>query len=190
MLHKNRKYWRMTGTPVLQCGDHVECVAQCACTALDVARSLGKSSNSHCLGHFLLPPYHQQWQWACMDRDPVEQWARSALAHTARVARANISHQQLAYRKFRTWAAMVTHRLGDRDKWLTAAMCDALQLARTSQHRSMKQWRQESLEEMHWALRQKAVYHMAVPPDEGRRSSTGSCGMGRLWRSSPASCMH
>ena len=36
---------------------------------------------------------------------------RSALAHSATVARANISHQQLAYRKFRTWAAMVTHKL-------------------------------------------------------------------------------
>ena len=37
---------------------------------------------------------------------------RSALAHSATVARANISHQQLAYQKFRTWAAMVTHKLG------------------------------------------------------------------------------
>ena len=73
---------------------------------------------------------------------------RSALAHSATVARANISHQQLAYQKFRTWAAMVTHKLGDRDTWLTAAMCDTLQLARVSQHRSMKQWRQESLEEV------------------------------------------
>ena len=36
----------------------------------------------------------------------------------------------------------------------------------------------------------EAVYQMAVPPDEERRPSTGSCGMGRLWRSSPASCMH
>ena len=38
---------------------------------------------------------------------------------SATVARANISHQQLAYQKFRTWAAMVTHKLGDRDTWLT-----------------------------------------------------------------------
>ena len=60
---------------------------------------------------------------------------------------ANISHQQLAYQKFRTWAALVTHKLGDRDRWLTAAMCDTLHLAGVSQHRSMKQ-RQESLEEV------------------------------------------
>ena len=73
---------------------------------------------------------------------------RSALAHSATVARANLSHQQLAHQKFRTWAAMVTRKLGDRDTWLTAAMCDTLQLARVSQHRSMKQWRQESLEEV------------------------------------------
>ena len=73
---------------------------------------------------------------------------RSSLAHLATAARANISHQQLAYQKFRTWAAMVTHKLGDRDACLTAAMCDTLQLARVSQHRSMKQWRQESLEEV------------------------------------------
>ena len=58
---------------------------------------------------------------------------RSALAHSATVARANISHQQLAYQKCRTWAAMVTHKAGDRDTWLTAAMCDTLQLARVSQ---------------------------------------------------------
>ena len=31
---------------------------------------------------------------------------------------------------------------------MTAAMCDTLQLARVSQHRSMEQWRQESLEEV------------------------------------------
>ena len=80
--------------------------------------------------------------------DMLELALRSALAHSVTVARANISHQQLAYQKFRTWAAMVTHKLGDRDTWLTAAMCDTLQLARTSQHRSMKQWRQESLEEV------------------------------------------
>ena len=50
--------------------------------------------------------------------------------------------------------------------------------------------RRSSVGGRHWALRRKAVYQMAVPPDEGRCSSTGSCGMGRLWRSSPASCMH
>ena len=44
MLHKNRKYWRMTVPPGLQCGDHIECVAQCACAALDVARSLGNAN--------------------------------------------------------------------------------------------------------------------------------------------------
>ena len=59
---------------------------------------------------------------------------RSALAHSATVARANTSHQELAYQKFRTWAAMVTHKLGDGDTWLTLAMCDTLQLARVSQH--------------------------------------------------------
>ena len=59
----------------------------------------------------------------------LEPAQRSALAHSATVARANISHQQLAYQTFRTWAAMVTHKLGDRDTWLTAAMCDTLQLA-------------------------------------------------------------
>ena len=31
---------------------------------------------------------------------------------------------------------------------------------------------------------------MAIPPDEERRSSTESCGMERLWRSSSASFMH
>ena len=73
---------------------------------------------------------------------------RSALAHSATVARANISHQQLAYQKFRTWAAMVTYKVGDRDPWFSAAMCDTLQLARVSQHRSIKQWWQESPEEV------------------------------------------
>ena len=53
---------------------------------------------------------------------------RLALPHSAAVARANISHQQLPYHKFRTWAAMMTHKLGDKDTWLTAAMCDTLQL--------------------------------------------------------------
>ena len=37
---------------------------------------------------------------------------RSALAHSATIARANISHDQLAYQKFPTWAAMVTHKPG------------------------------------------------------------------------------
>ena len=77
------------------------------------------------------------------------------------VARANISHQQLAYQKFRTWAAMVTHKLGDRDTWLTAAMCDTLQLARTSQHRSMKQWRQESLGEVRSCMSRWLMEHQA-----------------------------
>ena len=70
---------------------------------------------------------------------------RFALAHWATIARANIRHRQLAYQKFRTWASMAFHKLGDRDRWLTAAVCDTLHLARASQHRSMKQWRQESL---------------------------------------------
>ena len=86
---------------------------------------------------------------------------RRAQRHTATVARANISHQQLSYQKFRTWVAMVTHRLGDRDKWLTAAMCDALQLARTSQYRSMKQWRQESLEEVWTCMSRWLMEHQA-----------------------------
>ena len=86
---------------------------------------------------------------------------RSALAHSATVARANISHQQLAYQKFRTWAAMVTHKLGNRDTWLTAAMCDTLQLARVSQHRSMKQWRQESLEEVRACMSRWLMEHQA-----------------------------
>ena len=80
--------------------------------------------------------------------DVLELALRSALAKTATVAWANIGHQELSYQKFRTWAAMVTHKLGDRDKWLTAAMCDALQLARTSQYRSMRKWRQESMDEV------------------------------------------
>ena len=42
----------------------------------------------------------------------LELAVRSALAHSATVARANISHQQLAYQNFRTWTAMVTHKLG------------------------------------------------------------------------------
>ena len=86
---------------------------------------------------------------------------RSALAHSAKVARANISHQQLAYQKFRTWAAMVTHELGDRDTWLTAAMFDTLQLARVSQHRSMKPWRQESLEEVRACMSRWLMEHQA-----------------------------
>ena len=86
---------------------------------------------------------------------------RSALAHAAKVARANISHQQLAYQKFRTWAAMVAHKLGDTDTWLTAAMCDTLQLARVSQHRSMKQWRQESLEEVRACMSQWLMEYQA-----------------------------
>ena len=56
---------------------------------------------------------------------------------------------------------MVTHRLGDRDKWLTAAMCDALQLARTSQHRSTKQWRQDSLEEARTSMSPWLIEHQA-----------------------------
>ena len=69
--------------------------------------------------------------------DMVELALRSALAHSATIAGANIGHHQLAHQKFRAWAAMVTHKLGERDTWLTAAMCDTLQLARVSQHRSM-----------------------------------------------------
>ena len=71
----------------------------------------------------------------------MDQGLRAALAHSAKVARAHISHQQLAYQKFRIWAAMVTPKLGNRDTWLTAARCNTLQLARASRHRSMKQWR-------------------------------------------------
>ena len=48
-------------------------------------------------------------------KEMLEPALRSALAHSATVARANISHQQLAYQNFRTRAAMVTHKLGDRD---------------------------------------------------------------------------
>ena len=93
--------------------------------------------------------------------DVLDLALRSVLAHTATVARANISHQQLSYQKFRTWAAMVTHRLGDRDKWLTAAMCDTLQLARTSQYRSMKRWQQESLEEVRTCMSRWLMEHQA-----------------------------
>ena len=91
--------------------------------------------------------------------DVLELPLRSALAHTATVARANISHQLLSYQKFRTWAAMVTHKLGDRDKWLTAAMCGALQLARTSQYRSMRRWRQESLDEVRTCMSRWLMDH-------------------------------
>ena len=92
--------------------------------------------------------------------DVLELALRSALAHTATVARANISHQQLSYQKFRTWAAMVNHRLGDRHK-LTAAMCDVLQLAHTNQYRSMKQWQQESLEEVRTYMSRWLMEHQA-----------------------------
>ena len=68
--------------------------------------------------------------------DMLELALRSALADSATVARANISDQQLAHQMFRTWAGMLTHKPGDRDTWLTAAMCDTLQLARTGQLRS------------------------------------------------------
>ena len=70
-------------------------------------------------------------------------------------------HQQLSYQKFRTWAAMVTHKLGDRDKWLTAAMCDALQLAHTSQYRSMRKWRQDSLDEVRNCMSGWLMEHQA-----------------------------
>ena len=93
------------------------------------------------------------------------------VAHSATVARANISHQQLAYQKFRTWAAMVTHKLGDRDTGLTAAMCDTLQLARTSQHRSMKQWRQESLEEVRACMSRWLMEHQAWLEEVAKRWS-------------------
>ena len=93
--------------------------------------------------------------------DILELALRSALPHTARVARANIRHQQLSYQRFRTWAAMVTHRLGDRDNWLTWVMCDALQLAPTTQYRSMKQWRQESLEEVRTCRSRWLMEHQA-----------------------------
>ena len=56
---------------------------------------------------------------------------------------------------------MVTHKLGDKDTWLTAAMCDTLQLARVSQHRSMKQWRQESLEEVRACMSRWLMEHQA-----------------------------
>ena len=93
--------------------------------------------------------------------DVLELAVRSALIHTATVARANLSHQQLSYLQFRTWASMVTHKLGDRDNWLTAAMWDALQLARTSQYGSMRNWRQEALDEVRtcisrWLIEQEA----------------------------------
>ena len=45
-------------------------------------------------------------------KEMLELELRCALAHLATVARANYSHQQLAYQKFRTWAAMVTHKQG------------------------------------------------------------------------------
>ena len=93
--------------------------------------------------------------------DVLELALCSALPHSAKVARANFSHQQLAYQKFRTWAAMVTLRLGDRDTWLTSAMCDTLQLVRTTQHRSMKQWRQESLEEVRACMSRWLMEHQA-----------------------------
>ena len=56
---------------------------------------------------------------------------------------------------------MVTHKLGHRDKWLTAAMCDALQLARTSQYRSMRKWRQESLDEVRTRRSRWVMEHQA-----------------------------
>ena len=56
---------------------------------------------------------------------------------------------------------MVTHKLGDRDMWLTAARCDTLQLARVSQHRSMKQWRQESLEEVRACMSRWLMKYLA-----------------------------
>ena len=86
---------------------------------------------------------------------------RSALAHTATAARPNICHQQLSYQKFRTWAAMVTHKPGDRDKWLTTAMCGALQLARTRQYRSVRIWRQESLDEVRTCMSRWLMDHQA-----------------------------
>ena len=39
--------------------------------------------------------------------------------------------------------------------------CDTLQLARTSQHRSMKQWRQESLEEVRACMNRWLMEHQA-----------------------------
>ena len=103
--------------------------------------------------------------------DMLELALRFALAHSATVARAYISHQQLARQKFRTWAAMVTHKLGDRDTWLTAAMCDTLQLARTSQHRSMKQWRQESLEQVRACMSRWLMEHQAWLEEIAERKS-------------------
>ena len=41
------------------------------------------------------------------------------------------------------------------------AMCDTLQLARVSQHRSMKQWRQESLEEVRACMSRWLMEHQA-----------------------------
>ena len=102
----------------------------------------------HCVVLGTLSSLHHVTPRVVRRTEMLEVALRSVLAHWATVARANISHQQLAYQKFRTWAAMVTHKVGDRDTWLTAAMCDSLQLARVSQHRSMEQWRQESLEEV------------------------------------------
>ena len=48
------------------------------------------------------------------------------------------------------------------NKWRKlCAMCDALQLARTSQHRSMKQWRQESLEGVRTCMSRWLMEHQA-----------------------------
>ena len=66
---------------------------------------------------------------------------------------------------------MVTHKLGDRDRWLTAAMCDTLQLARVSQHRSMKQWRQESLEEVRACMSWWLMEHQAWLKEIAERGS-------------------
>ena len=53
----------------------------------------------------------------------LESIYRSSVALMATIARAHLSHLQLAHQRYCTWAAMVTYRLRDRERWLTAAMC-------------------------------------------------------------------
>ena len=73
----------------------------------------------------------------------IESIFRSSVAPTATIAGAHVSHLQVAHHRYCTWAAMVTYRVRDREQWLTAAMCDTLQLNRASCHRVVRPWQMD-----------------------------------------------
>ena len=81
--------------------------------------------------------------------------------------------------KYYTWAAMVTYQLQDRERWLTVAMCDTLQLNRAGRHRVIKRRQREVLAGVVIGMDEWARSHMqwleALPEEWGLLLSTRKC---------------